>query len=54
MQPVNDNDPIMAQTTEQRRLMENAMNMLMRDHDAAKFDAKLREAATTIFGGKHA
>jgi len=54
MQPVNDNDPIHASTTEQRRLMENAIDMLMRDHNAAKLDEKLREAATTVFGGKHA
>lgn len=53
MEHMNDNDPMMTQTTEQRRLMENAMNMLMRDHNAAKLDEKLREAATTVFGGRY-
>jgi len=50
----NDNDPIHASTTEQRRQTEYAIDLLLRDHNAAKLDEKLREAATTVFGGKHA
>lgn len=52
MGAANDNHPMFHQTTEQRRQMEYAIDLLLRDHNNAKLDDKLREAATTVFGEK--
>jgi hypothetical protein len=54
MYAANDNDEMFNQTTEQRRQMEYAIDLLLRDHNNAKLEAKIREAAITVFGGKHA